>query len=406
MLTTINQNTDTPARREGVPGAVLTYLYDRSRDSKKSSQPGQDFICFRVDEDNNRFAFCVCDGVSQSFYGDIAARFLGEKLCNWLYEYDPPPSAPDVFTEALDAALTNWTDEASTLVQEKEITASLPPMVRDALERKREVGSETMFLGGIVDFAEGMFYACWMGDLRLWLWDSKAKSIPFDGLWETKLRWSTRYGAKNGKPHVLILSLKGIARITAHTDGLGSRTPGLEDILANVLAGNSLHKLNSLASDLMESPTSDDVAVLDIALDSTADSRAVPVFVPLPIQLDLEETTVIWDEIPDATGYRVSVQQGGRQWTIDTTTNTFFLPADSIDTVIRVRALGHEQHGPWSGPLTIQPPSMPDAVRYGVGDSEVVVVTASPFRLRRVIAISLVLALLISLGWIVLTYVR
>jgi hypothetical protein len=404
MLTTINQNTDTAARREAVPGAVLTYLYDRSRDSKKSSQPGQDFICFRSGEE--RLAFCVCDGVSQSFYGDLAASFLGEKLCNWLYEYEPAPATPEEFIATLDTALLNWTDEGSTRVQDKTINPALPPMVRDALERKREVGSEAMFIGGLLDFNTHLLYVCWMGDLRLWLWDAKGKSIPYEGmdLWETKLRWSTRLGAKNGKPHVLILPLAGIARITTHTDGLGSRTPGLADILADVLAENSLSKLNSLAADLLDSPASDDVAVLDVALDSTA-PKPTAVFVPLPIQLDLEETTVIWDEIPDAIGYRVSLQQDGRQWTVDVPTNTFFLPGDATDTVIRVRAVASERSSPWSDPLVIQPPSPPEAIRYGVGDSEVVI-AARPFRLRVVIALAMVVALLLSFGWIIWTYTR
>ncbi|PJF34425.1 MAG: hypothetical protein CUN49_15725, partial [Candidatus Thermofonsia Clade 1 bacterium] len=79
---TLNQETDTPARRERIGKVMLTYLYDRSRDSQQAGARGQDFIAFCGNE--KRLAFAICDGVSQSFYGDLAARFLGEKLVAWL----------------------------------------------------------------------------------------------------------------------------------------------------------------------------------------------------------------------------------------------------------------------------------------------------------------------------------
>lgn len=171
-LITLNQDDDTPARREYIGSAALTYLYDRSRDSQQAGARGQDFIAFWGNA--RRLAFAVCDGVSQSFYGDLAARFLGEKLVAWLAEL-PFPTEPDAFCAALSAQLAAWQPEAEALVMAHPLRPDLPPMLRDALLRKRENGSESMFLAVLIDHAVGSFAACWMGDLRLRLFDDKAR---------------------------------------------------------------------------------------------------------------------------------------------------------------------------------------------------------------------------------------
>lgn len=71
-------------------------------------------------------------------------------------------------------------------------------------------------------------------------------------------RWSSRVGAKNGAPQVLIMPLAGIARLMAHSDGFGSR--------ADMLKRFTLESLNALADELLGLPTSDDLALLDVAL--------------------------------------------------------------------------------------------------------------------------------------------
>src|SRR5688500_8353015 len=65
------------------------YAYARSADSRAANDPGQDYLTFQ--EEGNSFAFVLCDGVSQSFYGEIAARVLGDGLVAWLMR-DLPPS--------------------------------------------------------------------------------------------------------------------------------------------------------------------------------------------------------------------------------------------------------------------------------------------------------------------------
>ena len=60
------------------------FAFDRSADSIKANEPGQDYIAIIAADD--RIAFVLCDGVSQSFYGDLAARILGDQLVTWLWE--------------------------------------------------------------------------------------------------------------------------------------------------------------------------------------------------------------------------------------------------------------------------------------------------------------------------------
>ena len=256
-LVTFPQRADTAARRIRLPGAVLTALYDRSRDSRKAAAAGQDFIAFTAAE--GRIAFCVCDGVSQSFYGDLAARYLGENLAAWLIDLTPPADSA-AFSAALEAALAAWLPEAAEIVAHHPISANVLPMVRDALEKKRAIGSETMFVAGLIDLQGGHLYACWMGDMRLLLWDSTNQPIEVPGAaWETRERWSMLHGPRNGSPHVAIIPLGGIARITAHSDGVGP--------MGSVLREISLEALNHMARELADMPASDDISVLDIQLD-------------------------------------------------------------------------------------------------------------------------------------------
>lgn len=54
--------------------------YARSRETRQGDDMGQDYITYKVTDDS--ILFCVCDGVSQSFYGNLAAKYLGILCCN------------------------------------------------------------------------------------------------------------------------------------------------------------------------------------------------------------------------------------------------------------------------------------------------------------------------------------
>lgn len=400
-IVTINQDSDSPARREITPRAMLTYLYDRSRDSKKSGTPGQDFIAFSFDA--RRIAFAVCDGVSQSFYGDLAARFLGEKLVAWLMACSAPFG--DDLAANLDSVLRDWTGEASQLVQAKQPAATLPPMIRDALERKRENGSESMFVAGLLDLAAERLAVCWMGDMRLWLWDSNDQPVELPGaVWLTKERWSTRVGPKNGTPRTAVLPLDDVARLTIHTDGVGNRASELQNI--------SREQLNQLARELGAAPASDDVSILDIV----ADSVNVPFLqTPEPYLLDADEPVLRWQAVNGAQWYRVEMTAAvdGRQWTADTTNTSFILPPGQPEpTDCRVQALASD-HRPsaWSEPIRVGHELVVPVLEVEVSEvpaaaeAEPVVSAYRPFRTDVILVGALLLALALTVGWM-LIYVK
>lgn len=350
-LITLNQESDTPARREYIGAFALTYLYDRSRDSQQAGGRGQDFIAFWGDD--RRLAFTVCDGVSQSFYGDLAARFLGEKLTAWLADL-PFPADPETFRAALSAQLAAWQPEAEALVAAYPIRSELPPMLREALLRKRENGSESMFLAVLIDQTAGQFAACWMGDLRLRLFNAKGEEISLpEAHWEMRQRWSSRLGAKNGAPQVLIMPLEGIARLTAHSDGFGSR--------ADMLKRFTLESLNALADELLSLPASDDLSLLDVALHGAPD-RLATLETPVP-QLVAGEPALHWQPVVGAAWYRLWLEGEGRAFTADVTASdspSFVLTAHGTYTC-RVQALSNDHlPSPLSAPFRLERLPLPE----------------------------------------------
>ncbi len=188
--------------REIVAGPFrLRYLYARSHDCRKSDDPGQDYIALRYDD--RRLVFALCDGVSQSFYGDLAARFLGDALVDWLWnDLVPDEFRPEPIRQALHSYLMDLTAEATREVRQVPVPSDAPPMLREALEQKRAIGSETMFICGSIempgpDLPNGRIVLAWLGDSELQLWsDDQDLSPALDAEWVTARRWSTKVGPK------------------------------------------------------------------------------------------------------------------------------------------------------------------------------------------------------------------
>lgn len=345
QIITLNQHTDTPARVEYFDTVRLTYLYDRSRDSRNGNASGQDFIAFTSTE--NRITFALCDGVSQSFFGDLSARFLGEKLTAWLRDLPFPPNE-EVFATLLSDALQSWQPEAAELVEQQPINPTLPPIVRDALDRKREYGSETMFVAGMIDIAAKVLYACYFGDMHLYLFDaSNARFALPNATLDTRERWSSKTGIRNGTPHTAIVPLTDDLRIVAHSDGILSR--------ADALARLTPELLNNLARDLASAPASDDISVLEIAFVPSPASDA-PLETPKLRQPSPHEAVITWDVVPHAAWYRANLEVGKHRFTVDVDSPTLFLPVRGLvgEHSVRVCAMSESgSHSAWSEPITL-----------------------------------------------------
>lgn len=293
----VPQDRETPLQAGRTAGFAWRYAYARAAETSAAGEPGQDYLAFRVDGATCTFA--LCDGVSQSFYGDLAARLLGDALLGWL-EALPPDSSQPALTAALGQFLTWLVDPATTAVAERTLPRRLPPFVRDVLEEKRAHGSEAMFVCGRVDLPgpavpDGRVVLARLGDSRLRLWDGASERTADLGRDpDTHERWSSRQGSVTGACHVFVAPAVDpgrprLTRLLAYTDGLlpldqHRQAPDDETV-------------GALIARVTAAPTSDDLAFFDLRLLGPVAAQAVP--------LAMADTATDGDEgrlAPRATG--------------------------------------------------------------------------------------------------------
>ncbi|MGE5458822.1 MAG: protein phosphatase 2C domain-containing protein [Methanobacterium sp.] len=241
------------------------YAYARAHESILLGDKGQDYLAFI--NQGNTFVFALCDGVSQSFYGDIAAKYLGDTLLDWFDHYLPEGMNPEPIQLALNTVLAKSTEAGTQLVNSHPLAADLPPMFKDVLEDKRKLGSETTFIAARVDlpsaaYKEGRAVFAWLGDSRLRIFNDRQEITPLlPGAFETMQRWSSKRGSLGSMVHVYVSTINGLAgirRVLAYTDGLSS-LDGHTAVLSNQILQNLMQQAG-------EMPTSDDIAMVELLL--------------------------------------------------------------------------------------------------------------------------------------------
>ncbi|MDQ0243745.1 serine/threonine protein phosphatase PrpC [Bacillus fengqiuensis] len=240
------------------------YAYARSADSRSEDEAGQDYLMFRCAEDS--FVFAVCDGVGLSFNGDMAAKFLGKKLCEWLESerIDAGLDQCDLQHE-LTQFLNSLIPEASLMINRFEIDSQIQGFHREVLEEKREHGSETTYICGRIDIShdpsrENRLLLAWQGDSRLRMWGEEGEQTHLLGnRFLTKQRWSTSKGPVGGEPNVFVTRLSNdgvLNKLLIYTDGLSEL-----DRLSYSPTSEKLHDHIQLAN---EKPGSDDLSLMEI----------------------------------------------------------------------------------------------------------------------------------------------
>ncbi|MEM7533700.1 MAG: hypothetical protein AAF639_16065 [Chloroflexota bacterium] len=266
-----------------VYGPIRT-LYRRSHESAVHQVKGQDYLT--VGCINGGIAFAVCDGVGQSFCGDLAAKFLGDTLMDSTdlllssMRSDDPPTALTNFLNRLVAEAAQRTDEFV-------LPTSTPPLLKLALEEMRTYGSETMFVYGqlvppleIVDSignAGHQLYLCWLGDTEVQV-ITDHHPIHLDATWTVQERWSTRQGVR-GADHVHFrqIPLEQVQRILVYSDGLDSIANQLHQLVQEP------DTLRVQIAEISQSPDSDDISLLDIVVEP---------YKPLPASVPTEEIVI------------------------------------------------------------------------------------------------------------------
>lgn len=291
----LEQGVETPLTTLGTPFGTALYLYARSNDSVAAGTVGQDYLAFCYDDHNLTFA--VCDGVGQSFMGDLAARVLGDGLNEWLWSLDEPPEDAESFSEQVTDALNRLTEAGREAVASFRLPDHLPPILVQALDQQRQYGSESMFVAGrlALNGERPWLALCWLGDSPVAAIDFDGELVDLGPRGHTSERWNATSGVK-GQIHTWVGSAEHVARVAGYTDGLAlGRVPTDADLA---------HMMQSWVGD----PPSDDASIFDVRLAPSPETtgqqeppepeefrQRMPAFVrdeSRPITVDRERTPV------------------------------------------------------------------------------------------------------------------
>ncbi|MCI3922782.1 protein phosphatase 2C domain-containing protein [Paenibacillus sp. TRM 82003] len=223
---------------------------------------GQDYLT--VIQEGRTVYFAVCDGVSLSYYGDVAARFVGDAMLEWLTAIPNEPA--ETLQSLLERRLREWTVPATETVLKHDIPSNVAGMLREVLEEKKKLGSESTFVCGRIDlpdraWPDGRLTLAWMGDtrIRLWCQDEEMTSDLGDYL-DTGKRWSTARGPLGGSPNVYVRPLetghKPLNGISVYSDGLAR----MDDTGRRYTD----EEVQRIIDEVSGTPASDDIAFLDV----------------------------------------------------------------------------------------------------------------------------------------------
>ena len=231
---------------------------DRSRDTQKSNQSGQD--CISVQWTATRLSATLCDGVSQSFFGELAAAELSNKLSQFLLAL-PNENDPNFIHDTIRAFLNNLSSTFSRTVEEHSLEDVEPAFLRAVLEKKRYLGSEAVFTSVLLDKTTSLMLLVWAGDCRLRLWlrgEEVTRELLSTETFLTQERWSSSRGVI-GNLHLALFPFSSFDTIVSYSDGLAlldEKTNIFQE--SNVALEHYVSQTKSLAS-------SDDVSFLQIS---------------------------------------------------------------------------------------------------------------------------------------------
>ncbi|HEY7833552.1 MAG TPA: protein phosphatase 2C domain-containing protein [Ktedonobacterales bacterium] len=241
----------------------------RCQEARTQGLPGQDYARLVAPRAGGSLAFCVADGVGQSYQGDFAARLLSERLVDWLDGLDSIPASGEAVRDTLAPLLGAWAEAGQAALLAQPVRAESVPLVREVLEELRATeGSAAVFVAGRVDTATDLgadigaaeepgrasVLLCWLGNVAAQVYAGGAR-VPLDGFDDERSWWSTARGRK-GTLGVAVLSLARLERLLVYSDGLRA----IQDQLP-ALAGDAAW---TEAQRLLVLPANDDMTLLDV----------------------------------------------------------------------------------------------------------------------------------------------
>jgi len=302
----IDQNYPSPLITIKGEKICYRYAFDRSADSIRTNQPGQDYLVIVSDTDH--LAFVLCDGVSQSFYGDVSAKILGEKFVNWLWENGKDfGQEKSQLINKVSLFLNHLTEEASVKIEDMDLPEALPSMLRVVLEKKRKMGSESTFTSGFIDFENKRLFLCWMGDSRLRIWDrcsEKTSDLLGAETFQTRERWSSCKGLV-GELHVGIFSTNDIIHLVTYSDGLSRLDHSFSRGSPSDRTLSGIFEESKLLS------ASDDISFLEIWIGKCPTSKPVLPSTPKKVTVnnlfEQEKLKISWQPVKNVNQYEVAL---------------------------------------------------------------------------------------------------
>lgn len=335
---------------------AFRYAFDRSADSQQSDSKGQDYLT--ISQNKNYLAFVQADGVSQSFFGEIASSFLGDTLLRFLVDHgEGILNGTLPFHETIENELQEMAFIAASHVENYKLSHELPGMLLNVLEHKRKMGSQTTFTAGFIDLKNHRMALAWMGDQRLRLWKGLQEvtlELLGEDTFQTSERWSTSSGLI-GQLHSKIIHDPGITRLISYTDGLAILDPAIQ---LNPVTNENLQTLIQSTSKM---PQSDDVCYFELNWGSFTNSEKPNIVNLSNLQISQDNTNKIvnlrWDPIKNADTYQIAIISSEGQL-LKNTSNPFYhfkfsdLPKQNLRFAVRANVNGRETTK-WGDPLLL-----------------------------------------------------
>ncbi len=210
----LSQNEELAPRSELAGVYELIYTFSRSAERQTRDYPGADYLSFTYK--GSQLFFSICDGVSGGFAGYVAAKFIGDQLIKWSQHQKATFENVADLEKQLSEALQVWTKDGTELVNSTPLLLNDDETGRAFMERRRKLGSQTMFLLGILDTEKDSAFFAGLGDIRMFVKYNNMKPDFIVG--ETKSRWSTLDG-QIGSMWSKSYKLSEIDCFTIYTDG-------------------------------------------------------------------------------------------------------------------------------------------------------------------------------------------
>ena len=244
----------------------------RCQEAQIDAAPNQDYARIAFSSQGSALSFCVCDGVGGSFLGNFAARYLAERITDYLLTLPGVPRDPRKTAIQVRKQLKTWAIEAQSELNMLGLPPALHALEREILEEQRnQCGSATVFFCGRVDYARELLRSkqvlpalfCWMGNVSARVFSTPGVYHQLGDQDNDRNRWSTLFG-QQGILTIRVSTLSRDEPLIIHTDGL--------EPLGHQLAQLDDQHLQNRIGQLLQMPANDDMTVLDLRWANPAES--------------------------------------------------------------------------------------------------------------------------------------